>query len=136
MRSSWKWKSHGSPFKYPWPKGSCCARLRLRNPMVCLWRQGWSPEDRRLLRKGRLWLKKLPRGLEEATVNGCYWLEMTCIENQTHTVLCIPLHKYSVCYSTFCGNLWDVCVSHVCICQMCVKPTPYVPWRSGCLPWR
>lgn len=40
--------------------------LRLRNPVVCLWRQGWSREDRRLLRKGQLWLKRLPRGLEEA----------------------------------------------------------------------
>eukprot|EP00435_Cladocopium_sp_Y103_P069743 s367_g33.t2 len=41
------------------------AMQKLRNPVICLWRQGWSREDRRLLRKGRLWLKRLPRGLEE-----------------------------------------------------------------------
>ena len=39
---------------------------RLNDPVICLWRQGMSRENRRLLRGGRLWLKALPWSVDEA----------------------------------------------------------------------
>lgn len=56
-------------------KGQTCVvsvacRRRLRDPLICLWREGWSKENKRLLKGARLQLNRLPGRFEKAGYGG------------------------------------------------------------------
>lgn len=58
---------------------------RSHDPLICLWRHGWSKENRRLLRGGNFTLWRLPWKLEEARTTP--WETIWLVGFQVHVLI-------------------------------------------------